>query len=45
MKTIYRHYGNDHFDNTLVKPIKNHDAWGKPCKKNCPKRDECCMKE
>ena len=30
MKTIYRHYGSDHFDNTLVKPIKNRDTWGKP---------------
>lgn len=30
MKQIYRHYGNDHFDNTLVKPIKNRDTWGKP---------------
>ncbi len=30
MKTIYRHYGNEHFEASLVKPIKNRDNWGKP---------------
>ena len=30
MSEIYRHYGNDHFDKTLVKPIQNRDTWGKP---------------
>ena len=30
MNQVYRHYGNNHFDNTLVKPVKNRDTWGKP---------------
>ena len=30
MSIIYRHYGNDHFDASLVKPVKNRDVWVKP---------------
>ena len=30
LKTVYRHYGNDRFDRTLVKPIKNRDTFNKP---------------
>lgn len=29
-KQVYRHYGNNQFDKTLVKPIKNRETWGKP---------------
>lgn len=30
MKQVYQHYGNNKFDNSQIKPIKNRDVWGKP---------------